>query len=102
MKKVRLLYCLGVISVFILASCATTKMTYDWKDDTYAGGHISSVMIVGVSNDKNKRNMFEKVFAKQFRLNGVLWKRFSVLRGNIYQLSCRKNGTLFEFHLLNY
>ncbi len=71
MKKVRLLYCLGVISVFILASCATTKMTYDWKDETYAGGHISSVMIVGVSNDKNKRNMFEKVFAKQFRLNGV-------------------------------
>ena len=71
MKIVRVLCGLGMISTFLLASCATTEIISDWKDDTYTGGHINSVMIVGVSNDKNKRKIFERAFVKQFRLNGI-------------------------------
>ncbi len=62
-----------LISVLaLLSSCATTtKLISSWKDDNYAGGHIKSIMIVGVSKDKNNRTLFERVFVEQFKRKGV-------------------------------
>ena len=62
-----------LISVLaLLSSCVTTtKLMSSWKDDNYAGGHIKSIMIVGVSKDKNNRTHFERAFVEQFKREGV-------------------------------
>lgn len=61
---------IGVIA--LLSSCATTtELISSWKDDNYAGGHIKSIMIVGVSKDKGNRTTFERAFVEQFKGKGV-------------------------------
>jgi hypothetical protein len=59
--------------VFLLTSCASTKtnLTNVWKDDGYTGGPLKNVMVVGLSDNFDRRKGFERVFASQFRSHGV-------------------------------
>jgi hypothetical protein len=65
----------AIIVSFVLASCAPTKLTGVYKDSTYTGGFLSSVLVVGVAENLRNRKMFEQFFAEQFQNNGV--KAFS-------------------------
>jgi len=42
-----------------------------WKDDTYSGGFLQSVMVVGVSKNALRSKMFEDGFVSEFEKNGV-------------------------------
>jgi hypothetical protein len=57
--------------LFILAACATTKFTEDWKDKSYAKGPLKSVMVLGVTENLKTRRMFEDAFSNQFKTRGV-------------------------------
>ncbi len=72
MKKIiELFWALTIMASFILTSCATTKLTGVYKDSTYTGGSLSSVLVVGVAENLRNRKMFEQFFAEQFKNNGV-------------------------------
>jgi len=64
---------LATISLFLLFlnSCTPTKLIDAWKDKSYTGGTLKSVMVLGVANNPRNRKMFEEVFSKQFKGHGV-------------------------------
>jgi hypothetical protein len=42
-----------------------------WNDSAYTGGALKKVMVVGLSDNLRNRKMFEEVFAKAFKDNGI-------------------------------
>ena len=63
---------LGVLVLLISVSCSpATKLSQVWKDDTYSGGFLQSVMVVGVSKNPLRSEMFEDGFVSEFEKNGV-------------------------------
>ncbi|UCG14000.1 MAG: hypothetical protein JSU72_05885 [Deltaproteobacteria bacterium] len=62
-----------IVFLSFLLSCtgASTKLTSVWKDSTYEGGFLNSVMVVGVSDNFQDRKMFEDVFTKRLKSNGM-------------------------------
>jgi hypothetical protein len=59
------LYPLLGVALVILTSCGGTNLSYVWKDPRYGGGYLTSVMVVGVSEDVARRRLFEEVFARE-------------------------------------
>jgi len=59
------------ISMFLLISCASTEFQTVRKDDTYTGGYLKKVLIVGVSKNLKNRVRFEDTFSAQFKKRGV-------------------------------
>lgn len=70
-RLIKLLGASAIISLFVLASCAPTKLTGVWKNKAYTGGSLKSVMVVGVVKNPRNRRLFEQFFAEQFKNNGV-------------------------------
>jgi hypothetical protein len=63
---------MAVHLLFFSASCApTTKLTRVWKDDTYKGGFLRSIMVVDLSKNTLRGKMLEDAFVKQFKRKGV-------------------------------
>ena len=56
---------------FFLISCAATKLTSVYKDPSYAGGSIKSVLVVGVADNIRNRKLFEDAFVNQFKSRGI-------------------------------
>lgn len=55
----------------LLPACAATKMQSISMDETYTGGPIKKILIVGMSTELKSRLKFEKTFAEQFTKQGV-------------------------------
>ena len=71
MKPLAKRFALSLLVCFCLpASCATTKMTDTWKDDTYRGT-IRKVVVVGIFKEPDTRKIFEDEFADRLRARGV-------------------------------
>lgn len=61
------------ISVLLLVSlwaCAGTKLQNVWMDDSY-NGQVSGVLILGVTQNKAVRQMFESELSRQLEAEGV-------------------------------
>ncbi len=69
-RKLNMIFCLSIITLFIMASCATTDLTQVWKDDNYQG-QISNVLVVGVIKQAVTKRMFEDEFVKQLQTYDV-------------------------------
>lgn len=68
----------GVFSLIILAtvlvlliSCASTRLTAVWSDESYAGHPIDNVMVIGISKDMTTRLLFEDTFVEQLASDNV-------------------------------
>ena len=71
MKSLATRFVLFLFVCFCLPlSCATTKMTDTWKDDTYRGT-IRKVVVVGIFKEPDTRKIFEDEFADRLRARGV-------------------------------
>ena len=70
-RTIRLSAVFAIMALFALTSCATTELTKVWNDNTYTGGPIESVMVVGVSKKAENRKLFEQYFTQQFNANGL-------------------------------
>ncbi len=71
MKNTMRFYCCFVaLCVFILSSCATTKLTAVWKDESYRGT-IKKVVVVGAFRYPSVRNTFEDEFVRQLKAHGL-------------------------------
>ena len=73
MKKSEISIKIGVIFViflFILTSCATTKLNSVWRDDNYSG-KIKRVLVVGVIKRPALRRFFEQEFVQQLKARGT-------------------------------
>ena len=66
-----LLFTLVGIALGVLSSCGGTNLSYVWKDPRYGGGYLTSVMVVGVSEEAARRRLFEEVFIREFEKRGI-------------------------------
>ena len=57
-------------SLFLLSSCATTKISGTWKDNTF-NGTLRKVVVVGVFETYDTRKIFEYDFADRLKARGV-------------------------------
>ena len=60
-----------VLTTFLLAGCAETKVTSVWVDPEYQGKGIDNIFVVGVSKDGGLRRIFEDEFVNLFKGKGV-------------------------------
>jgi hypothetical protein len=65
------LFTLVGIALAVLTSCGGTNLSYVWKDPRYGGGYLTSVMVVGVSEEVARRRLFEEVFIREFEKRGI-------------------------------
>jgi hypothetical protein len=70
-KYTRSLYTLLGLALVVLTSCGGTNLTYVWKDPRYGGGSLRSVLVVGVSEEEDRRRLFEAVFVQEFEKRGI-------------------------------
>ena len=71
MKPLAKRFVLFLLVCFCLpASCATTKMTDTWKDDTYRGT-IRKVVVIGIFKEPDTRKIFEDEFADRLKARGL-------------------------------
>jgi hypothetical protein len=66
-----LLFTLVGLALGVLSSCGGTNLSYVWKDPHYGGGYLTSVMVVGVSKEVDRRRVFEEVFVREFEKRGI-------------------------------
>ena len=66
-----LLLTLVGIALGVLTSCGGTNLSYVWKEPRYGGGYLTSVMVVGVSKEVDRRRVFEEVFVREFEKRGI-------------------------------
>jgi hypothetical protein len=57
--------------VFLNACASTTQFNSVWKDETYQGGPLKKVLIVGAAKEPEIRTYFEEIFAQQLKTRGV-------------------------------
>ena len=65
--KTRIIF---VIFLFILTSCATTKLNSVWRDDNYSG-KIKRVLVIGVIKRPALKRFFESEFVQQLKARGT-------------------------------
>jgi hypothetical protein len=61
----------AVALLTLVTSCATTSLTSVWKDDSYKGGPLKKVLVVGVFQDEEAKNFFEDEFVRRLTAKGV-------------------------------
>ncbi len=69
--KEKLLILPIICFVFLNACASTTEFNSVWKDETYQGGYLKKVLIIGVAKKSEVRRYFEEIFAQQLRTRGV-------------------------------
>jgi hypothetical protein len=64
---------LAFFSCFIISSCATPKaeLTSVWKDQTYQGGYLKKVLVIGAGRKESVRRYFEDEFVRQLQARGT-------------------------------
>lgn len=70
-RKIALLYCPGIISLFAVISCASTTLTQVWKDENYHGGYFKKILVIGVSANPEIRRFYEDEFVMQLKTRGA-------------------------------
>jgi hypothetical protein len=66
-RKIILQSALAIIFLVALNSCARTTLRYAWKDNTYQGGTLKKVLIIGVDQQQTVRRFLEDEFARQLK-----------------------------------
>lgn len=63
--------CAVLICSALLTACATTELTFVWKNDKYTGGPVRSIAVVGLSQKPAVRDLFEDEFVRELKAHGV-------------------------------
>ena len=60
-----------VMASLILLSCASTRLSYTWKDASYTSGPLKKILVVAVRKDQLRRRTWEDGFAAALSWHGV-------------------------------
>jgi hypothetical protein len=52
-------------------ACATTELTSVWKNETYQGGPLRKVLIIGVDRNQEMKRLLENEFVLQLKTKGI-------------------------------
>lgn len=60
-----------VLSVIFINACATTALTSVWKNETYQGGPLRKILIIGVDRNQGMKRLLENEFVLQLKAKGI-------------------------------
>jgi hypothetical protein len=60
-----------VLSLTVINACATTALTSVWKNETYQGGPLRKILIIGVDRKQETKILLENEFALQLKAKGT-------------------------------
>jgi len=60
-----------VLSVTFINACATTALTSVWKNETYQGGPLRKILIIGVDRNQGMKRLLENEFVLQLKSKGI-------------------------------
>jgi hypothetical protein len=62
---------LSILMLFFLTSCASTKVTGEWKDPNVTDQKFENILVMGVAKQPRDRRLYENEFVKQLKDKGV-------------------------------
>ena len=62
----------SIALLFLLNSCASSKITSEWKDPAIAGKKYTSILVIGVAKQPDRRQFYEDTFVKELNRQGVM------------------------------
>ena len=62
---------LSVLMIFFITSCASTKVTGEWKDPNQTAKQYKKIMVMGVAKQPQDRKSYEDEFVRQLQAKGV-------------------------------
>ena len=68
----RLFGALSILMLFFMTSCASTKITGEWKDPNMTAKQFKNIMVIGVAKQPRDRRAYEDEFVRQLKAKGVL------------------------------
>lgn len=60
-----------IVVVCFLGCASTTKLTETWQSPAYTGGKIKNVLVIAITKQAGKRDLFEKAFVEAFKAHGL-------------------------------
>jgi len=63
---------LSIIVLCLLISCASTKVTGEWKDPNFEAKKFNKIMIIGIAKQPTQRIAYEDEFVRQLKAAGVM------------------------------
>ena len=60
-----------VLCFVAVTGCAATQVKQVWKDETFQGGRLDNVLVIGILKNNTARRTFESEFVKYFRYRGI-------------------------------
>jgi len=70
--RMKLLSCCALIALFLLNSCASSKITGEWKDPQFSNKQYSSILVIGVAKQPDRRKFYEDEFVRQLNRQGIM------------------------------
>jgi hypothetical protein len=70
--KTKLLSVSAILFLFLLNSCASSKITGEWKDPELGSKKYSHILVIGVAKQPDRRKFYEDEFAKQLNRQGIM------------------------------
>jgi hypothetical protein len=61
----------AVFAGMLLAACASTQLTSEWRDEGYTGGPLKKLMVIGVGIDGRVRRLVEDEFVTKLQARGT-------------------------------
>ena len=61
----------AIFSVLALSSCANTKITSSWVDQSKAGKSFNDILVIGIAEEQHNRRLFEEELSSELRAAGV-------------------------------
>jgi hypothetical protein len=62
---------LFLITTFGLTGCSSTSVTGVWKKSDFTGQPFQSILVIGLSKDKSRKNIWEDIMVDQLKQAGV-------------------------------
>lgn len=59
-----------LLTASLLAACASTELTSEWRDEGYTGGRLSKLVVIGVGIDGRVRRLVEDEFVARLQDRG--------------------------------
>jgi len=62
---------LSIMLLFFLTSCASTKVTGEWKDPDFSSQKFKKILVLGVAKQPAQRKLYEDNFVQQLEAKGI-------------------------------
>jgi hypothetical protein len=68
----RLFGALFILMLFFMTSCASTKVTGEWKDPNFTAKQFKKILVMGIAKQPDDRILYEDEFVRQLKAKGVM------------------------------